>query len=115
MRVSRLAATVAAIMPLLMACQTTSGTPGAPVPLERAPTREAPSCPPELVAALVAEPLPPEGISQSALIQGLAGSLGDERALQFWKWLTAEYAPWARATWQRVDAARRFCLNAAAR
>lgn len=94
----------------LASCGTTSAPPSGPVePIQRAPDADAVVLPAEACAAVLAEPLPPEGISTAVLFRAIAGALGEEKGAAFWRWLTVEHPGWGQEGWSRLSALRPFC------
>jgi hypothetical protein len=65
----------------------------------------------EAAAAVPAEPAPPEGLSESAIVNGLVSALGEDKALAFWKWLKADWPTWARGNWNRLSAVHAACSS----
>jgi hypothetical protein len=95
----------------LAACGTTSATDGRPGPsdIPTAPETDRVQLPPEACAALAAEPLPPEGVSESAVFAGLVNALGEEKALELWRWWRVDWPLWARDLFSRLEAVGRAC------
>lgn len=103
-----IAATLAALT--LAACGTTSATDGRPGPsVPTAPETDRVQLPPEACARLEAEPLPPEGISESAVFAALVNAIGEAKALELWRWWRVDWPLWARDLYSRLEAVGRAC------
>ncbi len=74
-----------------------------------APATDKALCPPDALAAVQAEPRPPEGVSESAVVDALIEALGEEKALAFWKWLKSDWPTWARGNFHRLTAVHAAC------
>lgn len=70
-----------------------------------------PSCPAPALAPLTAEPLPPAGISASALHSWLSlmyGTAGEA----FFEWLAIDHPTWARELARRLESTQAECKKA---
>lgn len=48
-------------------------------------------------------------MSSEAVVRALVETLGEEKGLAFWKWLTVTWPEWARDNWSRLKALRETC------
>lgn len=96
---------------MLASCATTSPPPGDPGPSATPPAIDRTVCPPAAVAQTLAEPLPPAGFSEHAVMEAMITAFGDDAALAFWRWWRVDYPRWAREGWTRLQDIGRACEN----
>lgn len=91
-------------------CQTTQD--GPVVPTSPDTSRPRTLCPPEVVAASKAEPIPPAYTAEKrgAVFDFILETFGEEYAQRWWEWHTVTFPNWGREGWIRLDTARAKCL-----